>query len=167
PRAGSAGSSPRAALRGRRASQELRLGGPDGRRRAHPDRPRNGDRARTRGPGREGDGGGGSGASTRRTEAVKKVFLTKDCGLRTADSSGNRHRIAFLRLKPFESSVLGPRSSVGARLLLFLIGLSIGSAAFAADSRPPMLKDVGIEQRLGKSLPLDAIFQDEMGRPVR
>jgi protein SCO1/2 len=30
-----------------------------------------------------------------------------------------------------------------------------------------MLKDVGIEQRLGKPLPLDAIFQDEMGRPVR
>ena len=45
----------------------------------------------------------------------------------------------------------------GRLLLLFLVGLSIGSAAFAADTRPPMLKDVGIEQRLGKPLPLDAI----------
>jgi len=30
-----------------------------------------------------------------------------------------------------------------------------------------MLRDVGIDQRLGQQLPLDAIFQDEEGRPVR
>jgi len=30
-----------------------------------------------------------------------------------------------------------------------------------------MLKDVGIDQRLGQSLPLDAIFQDEAGHAVR
>ena len=30
-----------------------------------------------------------------------------------------------------------------------------------------MLRDVGIEQRLGQPLPLDAIFQDESGRAVR
>ncbi|MCA1581092.1 MAG: SCO family protein [Acidobacteria bacterium] len=33
--------------------------------------------------------------------------------------------------------------------------------------RPAILKDVGIEQRLGSSLPLDVILQDEQGRPVR
>jgi protein SCO1/2 len=91
---------------------------------------------------------------------VKRLFLNEDGGLRTADSSDSRHRKAFWRVKPLESSV-------GRHLLLLLVGLSIGSAAFAADNRPPMLKDVGIEQRLGKPLPLDAIFQDEMGRPVR
>ena len=35
------------------------------------------------------------------------------------------------------------------------------------DTRPPALRDVGIDQRLGASLPLDAIFQDEAGRAVR
>lgn len=46
---------------------------------------------------------------------------------------------------------------------LFLLS-ALGSAA---DTRPPMLRDVGIDQRLGQMLPLDAIFQDELGRPVR
>ncbi len=35
------------------------------------------------------------------------------------------------------------------------------------DSRPPILQKVGIDQRLGQSVPLDAIFQDELARPVR
>ncbi|HYV40221.1 MAG TPA: SCO family protein, partial [Thermoanaerobaculia bacterium] len=39
--------------------------------------------------------------------------------------------------------------------------------ASAADARPPMLREVGIEQRLGQVLPLDALFSDELGRPVR
>jgi protein SCO1 len=39
--------------------------------------------------------------------------------------------------------------------------------AWAADTRPPFLRDVGIDQRLGQRLPLDAIFLDEQGRPVR
>ncbi len=37
----------------------------------------------------------------------------------------------------------------------------------ARDSRPAILREVGIAQRLGSSLPLDAIFKDEDGRPVR
>ena len=37
----------------------------------------------------------------------------------------------------------------------------------ARDSRPAILQKVGIAQRLGASLPLDAIFKDEYGRPVR
>ncbi len=52
-------------------------------------------------------------------------------------------------------------------VVLVFLGCVASTSAFAADTRPPMLKDVGIEQRLGKPLPLDAIFQDEMGRPVR
>jgi len=39
--------------------------------------------------------------------------------------------------------------------------------ARAADTRPAMLREVGIEQRLGRDLPLDALFADELGRPVR
>ena len=41
------------------------------------------------------------------------------------------------------------------------------AAGRSADPRPPMLRDVGIDQRLGQGLPLDAIFQDELGRTVR
>ena len=51
--------------------------------------------------------------------------------------------------------------------LLCVLGLFLAPAARAADTRPPFLRDVGIDQRLGQRLPLDAIFQDEQGRPVR
>jgi protein SCO1/2 len=37
----------------------------------------------------------------------------------------------------------------------------------ARDQRPAILRDVGIAQRLGASLPLDAVFKDEDGRAVR
>ena len=36
-----------------------------------------------------------------------------------------------------------------------------------AGARPAILKDVGIDQKLGAPIPLDLIFQDEQGRPVR
>jgi protein SCO1 len=49
------------------------------------------------------------------------------------------------------------------------VALALLVAAFmsAETVRPPILKDVGIDQRLGQSLPLDAIFQDEEGHAVR
>ena len=61
---------------------------------------------------------------------------------------------------------------------LVLLLAAAGATALRADNpatpvradnpaTPPMLKDVGIDQRLGQTLPLDAIFQDEAGRPVR
>ncbi|HSS43820.1 MAG TPA: SCO family protein [Thermoanaerobaculia bacterium] len=53
--------------------------------------------------------------------------------------------------------------TIGGALLLSFVS----SAVPAADTRPPMLRDVGIDQRLGQKLPLDTIFQDELGRPVR
>ena len=37
----------------------------------------------------------------------------------------------------------------------------------AESARPAMLRDVGIDQRLGAQLPLDALFADEAGKPVR
>ena len=36
----------------------------------------------------------------------------------------------------------------------------------AADVRPPALREVGIDQRLGEALPLDAAFTDDHGRAV-
>ena len=36
-----------------------------------------------------------------------------------------------------------------------------------AGQTPPILRDIGFDQRLGESLPLDAQFRDEAGRPVR
>jgi protein SCO1/2 len=61
-----------------------------------------------------------------------------------------------------------PRESAWLRVtfagVLFLASCQI---ARAADARPPILRDIGIEQRLGAPLPLDAIFVDEAGRPVR
>lgn len=40
-------------------------------------------------------------------------------------------------------------------------------AAGPEDGRPPILRKVGIEQRLGRPLPLDLSFRDESGRTVR
>jgi protein SCO1/2 len=39
-------------------------------------------------------------------------------------------------------------------------------AAIPADQRPAMLRDVGIEQRLGTELPADTVFHNEAGQPV-
>jgi protein SCO1/2 len=42
-----------------------------------------------------------------------------------------------------------------------------GIMAPSANVRPPGLKNVAIEQRLNALVPLDAVFRDETGRPVR
>jgi protein SCO1/2 len=55
------------------------------------------------------------------------------------------------------------------------LGLCLAAAALAAQPaipvpdnyRPPILRGVGIDQRLGEAVPLDAIFEDEDGRAVR
>ena len=41
------------------------------------------------------------------------------------------------------------------------------SAPTPRDARPPILREVGIDQRLGAALPLDAVFRDESGRAAR
>jgi protein SCO1/2 len=57
--------------------------------------------------------------------------------------------------------------------LLFVLGVAPVSAATepggpreAADVRPAALRDIGIDQRLGEQLPLDASFTDDHGRAV-
>jgi len=54
------------------------------------------------------------------------------------------------------------------RLALLFAVLMLAPASLRADEpRPPMLRGVGIAQRLGQPLPLDAILADESGRAVR
>jgi protein SCO1 len=39
--------------------------------------------------------------------------------------------------------------------------------AQAADTQPPQLRDIGIDQRLNEQMPLDPLFRDESGKTVR
>jgi protein SCO1/2 len=58
-------------------------------------------------------------------------------------------------------------------LVLFLCGLStqlmaeVSEPASTQSSLPPLLRDVGIDQKLGSQVPLDLVFQDESGKDVR
>jgi protein SCO1/2 len=58
------------------------------------------------------------------------------------------------------------------RTLVALLALALAPAAPAraatgpADVRPPALREVGIDQRLGERVPLDAAFHDDRGRKV-
>ncbi|HEV8231277.1 MAG TPA: SCO family protein [Thermoanaerobaculia bacterium] len=55
-----------------------------------------------------------------------------------------------------------------ARALVFAaLAMAIPLAAQQPDSRPPILRNVSIEQRLDQPLPLDLPFRDETGRTVR
>jgi protein SCO1/2 len=44
--------------------------------------------------------------------------------------------------------------------------LGAGAADPSAQSRPPALRDVGLDQRIGERIPLDLPFRDESGRTV-
>jgi protein SCO1 len=50
--------------------------------------------------------------------------------------------------------------------LAFGILVAFGAAAHADTTRPPALRDVGIDQRLDAQVPLDLVFRDESGQPV-
>jgi protein SCO1/2 len=50
-------------------------------------------------------------------------------------------------------------------LVLALLGSAL-SPALAVDGRPPVLREVGVDQRLGEIVPLEARFRDETGREV-
>ena len=51
-------------------------------------------------------------------------------------------------------------------MLVLVPGRATGATTPSDDARPPALREVGIDQRLGESLPLDASFRDENGRAV-
>jgi len=50
---------------------------------------------------------------------------------------------------------------------LALAAAASAAAQTAADGRPPFLRDLGFDQRLGEMLPLDAVLRDEQGNEVR
>lgn len=55
-----------------------------------------------------------------------------------------------------------------AAAILAALSLPAGvSAAAAEDPRPQALREVGFDQRLGETLPLQAVFRDSSGRQVR
>jgi protein SCO1/2 len=60
-----------------------------------------------------------------------------------------------------------PQRITGALLVLVLAPGAVRAATEpAADVRPPALREVGIDQRLGEPLPLDVPFRDDQGRAV-
>jgi protein SCO1/2 len=48
-----------------------------------------------------------------------------------------------------------------------LYGARPESGAGVSTGLPPVLKDIGIDQRLNEQVPLDAVFKDDQGREVR
>jgi len=54
------------------------------------------------------------------------------------------------------------------RAILTTLLASAAAPAFAqpAQEKPPILREVGYDQRLGETVPLDLVFRDEAGRPV-
>jgi len=63
-----------------------------------------------------------------------------------------------------------PRLSVGmfcSFILLSLMTMAPAAQAGESNTLPPLLQDVGIDQRLNEQVPLDLQFRDEDGRAVR
>jgi protein SCO1/2 len=52
-------------------------------------------------------------------------------------------------------------------ILVLTLAASTGAHHEAQHQLPPLLRDVGFEQRLGESIPLDLVFRDEAGQTVR
>jgi protein SCO1/2 len=51
--------------------------------------------------------------------------------------------------------------------MLFVLGAGTAAAAPTGDGRPPILRDVGFDQRIGEPVPQDLPFRDENNRIVR
>lgn len=49
----------------------------------------------------------------------------------------------------------------------FLLAATMAAGAPAADGRPEALREIGFDQRLGETMPLDVRLRDETGREVR
>src|SRR5262245_35077602 len=74
---------------------------------------------------------------------------------KTYENIRNKRKIAVFR--PFSFVLSG----------LFFIALCIQAVAQPAGMRPPILKDVGIDQLLNNQVPLDLEFKDENGQTVK
>ena len=119
------------------AARKLRLGGRAGRRRAHPDRPRD------------------------EAADAPRPAGSRRSGRRDAGGIGEPRRCTcFARAAPRRSAPVSARGLVlGAALL--------ATAPALAQERPSALRDVGFDQRLDQVVPGDIALRDESGRPVR
>jgi len=52
------------------------------------------------------------------------------------------------------------------RIVATVLAIALAAATARAEDRPPQLRDVGFDQRLGDSVPLDVPFRDEDGKTV-
>lgn len=52
-------------------------------------------------------------------------------------------------------------------ILALMLAVPAGAHHEAQHQLPPVLRDVGFEQRLGESIPLDLVFRDDAGKTVR
>jgi len=52
------------------------------------------------------------------------------------------------------------------KILATLLAIALAAAAARAEDRPPQLRDVAFDQRLGDPVPLDVPFRDEDGKTV-
>ena len=60
------------------------------------------------------------------------------------------------------------RETVTGAATILMLALLCGSAASQPSSlRPPVLRDVNIDQLLNNQVPLDLVFRDETGKDVR
>ena len=75
----------------------------------------------------------------------------------------------MLKQYPDRNNSVGTRGGMATALLVLLWSIATMTQAFAqpASLRPPVLKDVGIDQLLNNQVPLDLTFQDETGKTVR
>ncbi|HEX5703444.1 MAG TPA: SCO family protein [Pyrinomonadaceae bacterium] len=81
--------------------------------------------------------------TARRSLLTVLLLLTAHCSLLTV--------FAQPGVPPLTSPLYGARTKSGS----------------VSTGLPPILKEVGIDQRLNESLPLDAVFKDDQGREVR
>jgi len=102
--------------------------------------------------------------------------MTHKCQPEAADSPDSRASDAWLQLLFVFLRVFSSRLRFFAALALLLgltrlspaDGIQVPAGALAAngETKAWILKDVGIDQKLGAQLPLDQVFRDESGRSV-
>jgi protein SCO1/2 len=76
--------------------------------------------------------------------------------MRFSDLTGRGERRAAVR-----------RGVLALVAMFFVLAGALPGRAGESTTRPPLLKGVGIDQRLNEQVPLNLLFQDEDGRPVR
>src|SRR5205807_2227469 len=87
---------------------------------------------------------------------------------RTTGPAAAPARAGRCRGAQFRAPVPGETAMRDVAILSVLIVVAGGAhAVHAQEGLPPLLRGVGIEQRLDEQVPLDLVFRDETGQAVR